>query len=77
VHKVFNGFRPIKPEEKVKIGSKDKTPAKKFCSVCHNEATQFAIFESAGVTVLERYCDSCISQNKHLTNKKILLYLLT
>jgi hypothetical protein len=66
VEKVFKGFRVIKPEEKIKIGSADKTPAKRFCILCQNEATQFAMFESLGITVLERYCDSCISQNKHL-----------
>jgi hypothetical protein len=66
VVKVFKGLRPIKPEEKLKTGSKEVPPAKKFCSICHNEATQFAMFESQGVTVLERYCDPCISKNKHL-----------
>jgi hypothetical protein len=70
LEKVFKGLRPIKPEEKIKIGSKDLAPAKKFCSLCHNEATQFAMFESAGATILERYCDTCISQKKHLLKGK-------
>ena len=64
--KTFKGLRPIKPEEKIKAGSKNLNPAMKFCSLCHNEGTQFAMFESEGVTILERYCDSCISQNKHI-----------
>jgi hypothetical protein len=66
MNKVFKGLRPLKPEEKSKAGSKDKTPGKKFCISCHNEATQFAMFEFEDVTLLERYCDDCISQNKHL-----------
>jgi hypothetical protein len=27
------------------------------------------MFESQGVTVLERYCDACISQSKHLNTR--------
>jgi hypothetical protein len=69
VKKVFKGLRPIRPEEKIKVGSKDLDPPKKFCSLCHNEGTQFAMFESEGVTILERYCDSCISQKKHLSKR--------
>ena len=67
--KVFKGLRPLKPEEKLKVGSKDQTPPKKFCSSCHNEATQFAMFDWFGVTVLERYCDTCIREKKHLKDK--------
>jgi hypothetical protein len=64
VDKVFKGLRPIKREEKIKIGSKD--PAKMFCSLCQNEATQFAMFASEGVTVLERYCNTCIKKERHI-----------
>jgi len=67
--KVFKGLRPLKPEEKTTIGSKDKTPGKKFCIACHNEATQFAMFGYQGVTIVERYCEICISQNRHLDTK--------
>jgi len=48
--KKFKGLRPIKPEEKTKTGSKDTSPGKKLCSSCHNEANQFAMFDSQGVT---------------------------
>ena len=70
MEKVFKGLRPIRPEEKIKAGSKYLDPPKKFCSLCHNEGTQFAMFESEAVTILERYCDSCISQKKHLAIRK-------
>ena len=66
VNKTFKGLRPIKSEEKLKNGSKNLNPAKKFCSLCQNEAIQFAMFESEGVTILERYCQTCIDANKHL-----------
>ncbi|HEY7109419.1 MAG TPA: hypothetical protein VH415_08330 [Nitrososphaeraceae archaeon] len=64
--KTFQGLRPIKPEEKVRPGTRDSTPGKKYCSSCQNEASQFAMFSSVGVTVIERYCDTCINQNKHI-----------
>ena len=57
--KRFIGFRKLTLREK----SKGNNP---HCSTCGNLATQFAMFESEGVTILERYCDSCISQKKHL-----------
>jgi hypothetical protein len=67
--KVFKGLRPIKPEEKTRIGSKVKTQPKMFCSLCQNEATKFAMFGYQGVTIVERYCETCISQNRHLDTK--------
>jgi hypothetical protein len=57
--KRFIGLRQLTPKEK----SSGKYP---HCSTCGNLATQFAMFESEDVTILERYCDSCISQKKHL-----------
>jgi aconitase A len=64
--KVFKGLRPLRPDDKKMFSGKVLTPGKKFCISCHNEATQFAMFDCLGVTVLERYCDTCIGQKKHL-----------
>ena len=35
----------------------------KYCVSCSNTATQDAIFTVDGVTIIEKYCDSCAKKN--------------
>ena len=40
--------------------NKPKNKKMKICVSCGNNATQIACFDADLVTVLERYCDTCI-----------------
>jgi hypothetical protein len=35
----------------------------KFCISCANKATQEVIFTAEGVSIIEKYCDSCAKKN--------------
>ena len=40
---------------------RDKT---KFCAHCGNVATQEALFEVEGASIIEKYCDICVKKIK-------------
>jgi len=40
---------------------RDKT---KFCVLCGNVATQEALFEVEGASLIEKYCDICVNKIK-------------
>ena len=37
---------------------------RKFCSHCGNVATQEALFEVEGASLIEKYCDICVKKIK-------------
>ena len=37
---------------------------KKFCAYCGNVATQEALFQVNGVSLIEKYCDICVKKIK-------------
>ena len=38
----------------------------RFCTTCNNLASQMALYQCEGATIMERYCQCCIDANKHL-----------
>jgi hypothetical protein len=44
-----------KPEPRIEVNDK-----RKRCVHCSNIATKDVIFKQEGVTIIERYCDSCM-----------------
>ncbi|HET6589992.1 MAG TPA: hypothetical protein VFG45_07515 [Candidatus Nitrosocosmicus sp.] len=52
-HKKFSSIGPF-----VDVSGKIK-----YCISCGNMATKEAIFTAYGVSILEKYCDSCAKKN--------------
>jgi hypothetical protein len=52
-YKKFSSIRPF-------VDDDGKT---KFCISCANKATQEVIFTAEGVSIIEKYCDSCAKKN--------------
>jgi hypothetical protein len=42
----------------------EHTGKTKFCAHCGNVATQKALFEVEGVSLIEKYCDICVKKIK-------------
>jgi hypothetical protein len=40
-----------------------------YCSSCGAIATQNAIFDAHGATLIEKYCDECCTKKKYLVNE--------
>jgi uncharacterized OB-fold protein len=61
------------------LASKNKSPFVKnllvkkiiggYCSSCGAIATQNAIFDAHGATLIEKYCDECCTKKKYLVNE--------
>jgi hypothetical protein len=54
VQKRLKSLRPFTQQ-------KDKT---KFCAHCGNVATQEALFQVDGASLIEKYCDICVKKVK-------------
>ena len=59
MERMFIGLRSLEPKE-TEAGNNET------CSTCGNVADQMVTFQIEDARRLERYCNTCISKNKHL-----------
>jgi hypothetical protein len=54
------------------VDSVSNIPTKWRCITCGGQATKIALFQVEGATTIQRYCDTCITSNKHLETSELI-----
>ncbi len=70
-------FKPIDPDPEFEKMTKATRKymireRSRMCITCNNPATQLLCSDVDGATFTERYCDTCIKENKHNKESEVM-----